>query len=98
LKSPFVRITNSRRIANHFQFDLKLRQSAANQSSGVYYSAFASQHTRDVIKRPMGTFLALTISMPSPTAATTSLEILACEQADITVTLPKPMTSGQSLQ
>jgi hypothetical protein len=26
-----------------------------------------------------------------------SLEILACEQADITVTLPKPMTSGRSL-
>jgi Transposase DDE domain len=36
----------------------------------------------------------LTISMWSPIVATSSLEILACEQADITVTLPKPMTSG----
>jgi hypothetical protein len=33
--------------------------------------------------------------MPLPTAATlTAPEILACEQANITVTLPKPMTSG----
>jgi hypothetical protein len=40
-------------------------------------------------------FLALTISMSSPIAGYLSgPEILAREQADTTVTLPKPMTSG----
>src|SRR5271155_2787455 len=32
--------------------------------------------------------------MPSPTAYFNSEEILACEEAGITVTLPKPMTSN----
>jgi hypothetical protein len=36
----------------------------------------------------------LTTSMSSPCGYFTSPEILACEQADITVTLPKPMTSS----
>ena len=34
--------------------------------------------------------------MPSPIAATSTARILACENAGITVTLPKPMTSNSA--
>jgi len=36
--------------------------------------------------------------MPSPTAVTSQQEILACEEAGIKVTLPKPMTSNSKAE